>query len=561
MFFAGTARAGQRAWRFLVGRFPALPWLGLLCLAVFALYGQYLWNPIVFDDLGFFLLDTAGNLPINQMHLDPLLLRSLPNASLTWTVDAFGRSLIYLRLGNLLLHLAVVLSVYGCVQQLRGALARSVRRPVRPGAAAATPDRSVAFAAALLFALHPVAVYGAGYLVQRTIVMATLFSVLALWSFARGSTTGQVRWYWLCLPLYYLAVLSKEHAVALVLVLALLGMVLSPNWRASLRAARWPDWALVLALALVTLLVVLCKYGVLGSVYEVNADTLLEQNPLDHPYVSSVITQCWLFFKYLGLWLWPNPAWMSVDMREPLAADWSSYYGAGVAAYVVWGMLGLGLVLRRGRLGFVGLAMLFPWLLGWTELSTVRIQEPFVLYRSYLWMAGCVCMVAVLPTQTLGRKSLALLAVVAVVLFGLSMNRLQTFSHPVLLWDDAEKLVHGRTDRPGAARIYYNRGTELLKANQLTLAVDDLQQALLLQPRFPQAAANLGACYVAAEQWELAAASFSRAIELNGATGDASEGRYYLGRARAAEHLGEPEQVRADYQVACRIAGLGCNGH
>ena len=558
-FFAGTARAGQRAWCVVVGRFPAFPWLGLLCLAVLALYGPYLGNPLVFEDTGFFLRDATGTVAPGQEQLNPLLLRSLPQATLAWLWNAFDHNLGYVRLGHVLLHLAVVLSVYGCTLQLRAALARRVRRPVRPGATVAAPNRSVAFAAAVLFAVHPVAVYAAGYLVQCSIVMATLFSVLAVWSFARGSATGQVWWYWLCLPLYYLAVLSNENALMLAPILALMGMVLAADWRASLRKARGAHGALAVALALVVLWVVLCQFGLLGAVYRVPADIDLTQTPLDHPYVSSVLTQCWLFFKYLGLWLVPNPVWMSVDMREPLVTDWASYYSAAVLAYVVWGVLGLALVFRRGRLGFVGLAMVVPWLLGWTELATLRVQDPFVLYRSYLWLAGCVCMVGVLPVPALGRKSLALLAVAVVVLFGLSMNRLQTFTQPVLLWDDAEKLVHGRTDRPGAERIYYNRGIERYKAQQLTAAVEDLQQAMQLQPHFPQAAANLGACYAQAEQWELAAASFTRAIELNGAIGDASEGRYYLGRAGAGEHLDQPGQVRADYAQACRLAGLGCN--
>ena len=554
---AGTARAQQPAWRFLQGRTPSRA-LGLLLLVVVALYGQYLWNPILFDDTHLFLLDAAGNLPVSQQQFDFLGIRSLPNATLAWTLALFGRELIYFRLGNLLLQVAVVISVYGCIQQLRAASALHNASPTT------SPDRSVAFAAALLFAVHPVAVYAVGYLAQRTILMATLFAVLALWSYARGCTPWQARWHWLWLwlsvPLYYLSAFSKEHAVTLVLLFPLLTVLLCPDWRAGLRRARW----VLLALALLALAVVLLharatKGPMFAGVYEIDAATLLSQTPLDHPYLSSVLTQCALFFKYAGLWLLPNPAWMSVDMREPLAAGWDMTYAGAVALYLLWGAVGLLLVARRGRAGFVGLALLFPWLMGWTEFSTVRVQEPFVLYRSYLWAAGAVCAAAVLPAPLRGPRGLALLVLMVAILFGLSMERLHTFSHPLLLWDDAEKLVHGRADRPGAARIYYNRGTILLKAKQLPLAVEDLQQALQLQPHFPQAAGNLGACYVEAAQWELAAASFSRAIEINGNTGEASEGIYYQGRARAEEHQNLPQQARLDYATACRIAGIGCD--
>ena len=50
-------------------------------------------------------------------------------------------------------------------------------------------------------------------------------------------------------------------------------------------------------------------------------------------------------------------------------------------------LLPVTLIWRGGRLGLLGFALLAPWLLFATELSAVRIQEQFVLYRSYLWMA------------------------------------------------------------------------------------------------------------------------------------------------------------------------------
>ena len=46
--------------------------------------------------------------------------------------------------------------------------------------------RPAAFAGAALFAVHPVAVYGAAYLTQRSIVVATLFALLSLLMFLRG---------------------------------------------------------------------------------------------------------------------------------------------------------------------------------------------------------------------------------------------------------------------------------------------------------------------------------------------------------------------------------------
>ena len=42
--------------------------------------------------------------------------------------------------------------------------------------------------------------------------------------------------------------------------------------------------------------------------------------PVEPSLALSAVTQAGLFFKYLGLWLWPHPAGMSIDLRVDFAA-------------------------------------------------------------------------------------------------------------------------------------------------------------------------------------------------------------------------------------------------
>ena len=152
--------------RFL--RNPA-PWLLALIIvaAVILLYGPFLWNPLVFDDMYFFLdAKTAYEYGHSFFHFD---LRWLPYASLGWTANLLGLDLIWFRLGNLLLHVANVIALFIFLRKLLSAI-----QPTERGLSA----QWLAFFGALIFALHPVAVYGAGYLIQRTILMATLFVLL-----------------------------------------------------------------------------------------------------------------------------------------------------------------------------------------------------------------------------------------------------------------------------------------------------------------------------------------------------------------------------------------------
>src|SRR5262249_62103881 len=86
------------------------------------------------------------------------------------------------------------------------------------------------------------------------------------------------------------------------------------------------------------------------------------------------------------LWMVPTPAWMSSDMREPPATSLFSWpYCAAVIAFVCYPIAAICMAMRGGRIGVAGWVLAYPWLMFVTELATARVQEPFVLYRAYLW--------------------------------------------------------------------------------------------------------------------------------------------------------------------------------
>jgi len=517
----------------------------VLVVLVAALYVSFRWNPIVFDDIYFFLMDNDGNQPVSNYHFEWLQIRSLPYATLAWTKAWFGLDLINFRIGNLLLHAAVVLVLFAFLSSLFIAL-------IGDGRKESLSPRLYAFFAAALFALHPVATYAVGYLVQRSIVMATLFSLLALMAYVRGSVQQNLLWLWLTVPFYYLAVFSKEHAIMLPAVLLALTVLLHVDWPTRMRQ----HWGIFVMLALIAIAALLTKRGLLGSVYELNAPEMLLDADLAYPL--SVMTQTWLFFKYVFLWVLPNPAWMSIDMREPFAPSLFSPYLMAVMAFGAWGIGSIWLLTKRGMAGLAGLALLYPWLMFMTEFSTVRIQEVFVLYRSYLWAPVAFCLLPVIFSKLNGRLSAFILSLLAVAMVSMSMDRLVTLSHPILLWDDAEKLVKGRTELPGSSRIYYTRGTEMIHMGNLDQAIADLNQSASLSPRFVEAHGNLGAAYFQKLDWNNAIASFSHAIEIAHQDNKAISARYIHGRAQAFENTGELEKAQIDYRESCRLAQRGC---
>lgn len=523
----------------------------LWLVAIAALYRQFLHNPIVFDDLYFFMLDNDGHSAIEKFANPSMLdLRALPYATLAWSAQQFGFGLPPFRIGNLLLHWFVVIALAMFVLRL-------YRTVLPPGQGDENTGMVTAVLAVVsLFALHPVAVYAVGYLVQRTIVMATLFSVLALWAYLQGSDKNSKVWLWASVALYFLATHSKEHVVMLPAVMLAMTVLVHEDWRKQLRR-HWPVFA---GFALVALLTIAQARGVIGHAYELNAEEMLEGALPEHALFYSILTQSWLFFKYGFLWLLPNPSWMSVDMREPFAHGFFSAYGAALIAYLLYGVVAIRLLFKRGKVGLIGFALLFPWLMFATEFSSVRIQEIFVLYRSYIWALGGVILLPLLLMQLNARLTILVSVLIAATFFMISMERLASFSHPIVLWSDAEKLVRDRQSLPGVGRIYYNLGTELLKVNQLDGALSVLQIATRLSPKLSAAFGNLGIAYTRKGQNELAIQALSRAIVLDQEQKVPPDFKYYYSRAEAYEATGLWREAAVDYKVSCLLTGkMGCD--
>ena len=185
----------------------------LLCLAaiaavVLAVYLPGLGNPLVFDDAYLVdkLKDEHGTLRLQ--------VRMLSYGSFLWLMDLFGQGWWKQRLVNIVLHLGTVAALAG--------LYREILRAIEPAPAAHDPahaarvpyEESPAFWVAIgVFALNPVATYAIAYLIQRSILMATLFVALALWLFARGLRLRQPLLFGAAFVAYVFALASKEHAI------------------------------------------------------------------------------------------------------------------------------------------------------------------------------------------------------------------------------------------------------------------------------------------------------------------------------------------------------------
>ena len=419
--------------------FPAL--FGAFVLA--AVLAIYLpgWNhELLFDDLRL----TDGAIFGNYGSLLTFKQRMLSYGSFIWVDLLAGPGWWKQRLVNVGLHLATVAALYALVRDL-------LERTRFPEDFESQPYFGMSRKAAVqvgvaLFAVNPMAVYAVAYLVQRSIVMATLFSVLACWCFVRGLSGRGVAWYGLALLSYVAAVLSKEHAVMVAaMAVPLYIHVRRPSWKTVATIAGAST-----ALIAVAAVVFFGIYGdLIGKLFDQRSLDFAQQLERLSPgitqrmYPLSILNEAALFFAYGFLWFAPNVMWMSVDMRPAFPLSYMAFPQVlGVVGYVGLWIAALWAVLRRrGALSLAGVALMFPLLLYATEFATVWVQDPFVLYRSYLWAVAVPVLVAIVLTGFQPKTIYVIGCAIGLVFTVLAFERVQSLRDDHTAWGDAAEKI------------------------------------------------------------------------------------------------------------------------
>ncbi|MDP3520547.1 MAG: tetratricopeptide repeat protein [Hydrogenophaga sp.] len=522
--------------------------LGLLTLGIYALGFN---NELVFDDARL----TDGTVSNAYGSLLQFKQRVLSYGSFVWVDELSGASLVAQRIVNLLLHAATCVALFALFSQL---LNRVETHAVQD--AAKTQTTSIALQVGVgLFALHPVATYAVGYLIQRSIVMATLFGVLACHAYVRGllSQRASAKTYWFAWSLvaYVCAVASKEHVFLIAgMSVPLYIFVQRPTWQRATAAIVLAGT--VVGVALVALLRIYPH--LLGEVFDETSRQLVAQLDRQRPgaatqiFPLSLLNQAALFFYYGFLWLVPAVGWMSIDMRPPFPLTLTSLpHIGGAIAYIVVLLLAVWAVLRRSDIwGFIGLCLLFPLVLFWTEFSTVWVQDPMVLYRSYLWAIPVPGLIAVaLKASGFSNRTLYGAGIAAVlVLAALSAERLSSLRTPLSVWSDAVEKIDVKNGAPNAVgryRAFLNRGAQYLDRFSAELATTDFRTAHALGEPTGGALFNLGLAEQVQKKHAEALRSFATAESAG-----YQDGPLHFHRAESQYALGQYKEAVEGYSQA-----------
>jgi tetratricopeptide (TPR) repeat protein len=247
---------------------------------------------------------------------------------------------------------------------------------------------------------------------------------------------------------------------------------------------------------------------------------------------------------------------MSIDLRPAFPLSFLSWQLLGAFAWIGTLAVGAWLVLRRSDAwGLFGLCLLMPCLLFVTEFMTVWLQDPFVLYRSYLWAIAIPALLALLLVYWSGQAVRALCLLLLALFAALSLDRINSLQSSSTVWADASAKIDRQApaNAVGRWRPLVNLGSEFEDQGNYAEALRLFGQAEALGEPLGSARFNMGVSLQQLKQHAQALDNFAQA-EAKGFTEAAlyyqrGESLYALGRfkdafesfSKALQHPQAPE--------------------
>jgi|GraSoi_2013_60cm_1033757.scaffolds.fasta_scaffold00060_29 tetratricopeptide (TPR) repeat protein len=435
-------------------------YIGLLLAIVVFAYGNTLVNAFTMDDIALYVVRntqvTHPSLPaLFAPHQATNVFRpvTFSTFALDWKLGG-GRPFLF-HLVNLVLHAAVTWLLYLLLQ--------TVLRSSPDG----KPDgKTVAFACALLFAVHPIHTEAVASIVGRAELLAAGFLLAAWILHLRDREISAL----IC---FVLALLSKESAVVF-LPLAAIGDYASGKWKPASRYLR---------IAGLTLLYLGVLWKVQGGHFGM-ADIQRLNNPLATiPTGWRILNALRVAWKYVGLQFYP--ATLSCDYsfnQIPVYLDWRHTLPAAIAAVAAVGGWTWAIWKRRYAVVLAGAI----YLAGFCTTANILVPIGTIMGErlAYLPSAGFCLLIALAWNWLQARQrklALLALAVFVAVLGARTVVRNRDWKDNLTLYSAAVRAV------PRSAKMHEALGATYVELGQLDLARKELQIALSIEPDFPYA--------------------------------------------------------------------------
>jgi protein O-mannosyl-transferase len=556
-----------------------------LALLAMAAYGNSFTVPFFFDDRPAILnnptirdLSTALNSPPSGGTLG----RPVANLSLALNYAISGTSVWSYHVANLAIHVLAGLALFGI---LRRTLLQPCLR-TRFGSAAL----SLAFLSAGIWLVHPLQTETVTCVVQRTESLASLFFLLALYGFIRGTegggfnggpSTGSghstpkksagherrpkagVEWFVVSGFSCLLGMATKEiMAVAPIMIFLYDRTFIAGSFREAWRRHKRMHLSLAAAWLLLGYLV-LKDEGARGKA----AGFGLGVTPWNY-----ALTQCRAVVHYLFLSFWPHP--LVVDYGTEVIRNFSEvWWQAGFLAMLLAGVVVA--MVRWPPIGFLG-AWVFVILAPSSSVIPL-VSQTMAEHRMYLPLAAIITGTVMGIYALARRRGRWVLAILLPGLALLTWLRNQDYRSELNIWSDtlekrpgnlrarnevANSLESlGRHDEaiaqykislqlsPGDPAAHYNLALILMKVNRSADAITEFREAVRLNPKFAEAQSELGNALIQSGKADEGIKYCQEALRLRP---DFAQAQFYIGIGLF--HLGQFEKAREQFAETVRLA-------
>ncbi len=482
----------------------ALPVLFIFFLAglIFLVYSSNLDGPFIFDDSR---IQNNPQLHVTDLSLHNLIKAGFESSPKTRPVAYISFALNYYfhdfqtqgyHLVNICIHALAAILLFLLIRTTLG---------LEPLRAKYGPHTWLPFAAALIWAVHPLQTQSVSYIIQRMNSLSAMFYIMSVYLYARGRLASVPGRKWLLVSGAVLAGLlalgSKETAATLPFFIFLYEWFFFQDmdfiW---LKRQVIPGSLALLAFMLLVLLYLGTNPLETITVSYSNREFTLSQRLLTEPRIVVF---------YISLVLFPYPGRLNLDHHIIPSTGFFSPTATIISAMILLFLVIAALAsAKKQRLT----SFCLIWFLGNLVIESSFLGLELIFeHRNYLpsMMLVLLVLTLILPILKHSWLKIVFLCLVVLTLSVWTFERNRAWNDRISIWGDSA------AKSPAKARPHNNFGVALKDKGRLDSATGNFKQTILLDPKFTEAYNNLGNTYMLLGKYDEALHYYRRGLDIS----------------------------------------------
>lgn len=480
----------------------------VLVACAFFVYSNALLNNFVWDDEEQVVNNTVirdwGNLPLafksstfygGGAGLSGGFYRPLVTFSYFWNYSYWGLNPFGYHLMQLFFHCANAILVFLILKKV-------FENEKEEG-------RLIAFAAALIFCVHPANVESVAYVASIGEVFYVFFILFAFLIFTKSFAGGRLndrRYFWGSFGLFFLGFLAKETAVIILLLMAIYLFLF-------VRPQKSVYFKFIIGAVLPVSFYSFLRFCVadIAPVSKFLAPIHLA------PLWQRLLTVPYEIISYLGIIIFPND--LSVSRHFVVTSAMDPRFWGSIIALALAGAGIIYFILKTKSRIFIFFAFWFVIALA-PVLNIVSLDMTIAerwLYFPIIGFLAAACFAIADNSRKLSsqkQKIVLISFMVIAAVFGIrTINRNIDWKNGLSLYGHDIELV-GRLSPQGSFDLENNYGVELFRAGRFAQAQDHFRKSVALQPDWALSQNNLGAVLEQNHDLDSALAQYRKSAEM-----------------------------------------------